>query len=456
MRPPAVAGTATGPGTSRRIRHRIVDGPIEPVTTLRAPVFEALAGRLPRGLDGQVVFDRAQGGLARDDGSLPQSSDNLLAPKWVGFNIAGRHDDYRFFRYGFTSCLLGDGYFSFTDDKAGYSRWCGSTSTTSASARRPSRRLAAPGRTASRRCAYQDALVLVNPNAAAHTVTVEAGWRTFKGQQASDVNTGLAARDVMLERTTVCCSSRDEFDRDRSARAAPTPCSPSLVAYLGEGDGGAERQTMQLARLLSDRFDVVLGYLKSGPDNQGRIEALGALLAAVVDLDARRRLDWGAVRRLADLEAQWDVDVVLCTNTFPCCCTRSSRVGGTAPALRVVEVYHTTLVTGRAARLKLLGFRPLFRLARHVVFVCEAQRRYCRAHLIGSLRTSVIHNGIDVNYFSPQAVADRAAAERARYGFGPEQLVVGRAPCCDRRRRIATCSPRSRWSRRARFSGRCC
>ena len=46
---------------------------------------------------------------------------NLIAPKLVGFNVAGRVDNYRFFRYAFTSCLLDNGHFSYTDEKVGYS-----------------------------------------------------------------------------------------------------------------------------------------------------------------------------------------------------------------------------------------------------------------------------------------------------------------------------------------------
>ena len=46
---------------------------------------------------------------------------NLKSPALVGFNVWGSPNDYRFFRYAFASCLLGNGHFSFTDDAAGYS-----------------------------------------------------------------------------------------------------------------------------------------------------------------------------------------------------------------------------------------------------------------------------------------------------------------------------------------------
>ena len=47
--------------------------------------------------------------------------DNTLPPKIVGFNVWGRADDYQKMRYGLASCLMNDGYFSYTDETKGYS-----------------------------------------------------------------------------------------------------------------------------------------------------------------------------------------------------------------------------------------------------------------------------------------------------------------------------------------------
>ena len=46
---------------------------------------------------------------------------NTRAPHLVGFNVHGQTNDYRFFRYAYTSCLLEDGCFCFTDAKKEYS-----------------------------------------------------------------------------------------------------------------------------------------------------------------------------------------------------------------------------------------------------------------------------------------------------------------------------------------------
>ena len=45
---------------------------------------------------------------------------NLIAPKLVGFNVWGDINNYQFFRYAFASCLMDNGFFSYTDNNVGY------------------------------------------------------------------------------------------------------------------------------------------------------------------------------------------------------------------------------------------------------------------------------------------------------------------------------------------------
>ena len=123
---------------------------------------------------------------------------NLREPRMVGFNVLGRGDDYRFFRYGFASCLLGDGYFSFTEDKAGYSSvaWFDEYDQRIGKAAEPPPRAA--WRDGIWRRRYEHAMVLVNPERDSRTVTLEPGWHHFKGTQAGDVNDGRPVRELTL------------------------------------------------------------------------------------------------------------------------------------------------------------------------------------------------------------------------------------------------------------------
>jgi hypothetical protein len=123
---------------------------------------------------------------------------NLVAPAIVGFNVAGDPADTRFFRYAFCSSLMGDGYFSFTDAKAGYSSvpWFDEYETRLGKAVDPPQETAWSNGVYRRR--YEHALALVNPGPSARTVTLEPGWRRMRGKQAPAVNDGSKATELTL------------------------------------------------------------------------------------------------------------------------------------------------------------------------------------------------------------------------------------------------------------------
>ena len=130
---------------------------------------------------------------------------NLRAPAMVGFNVWGDPGDYKFFRFAFTSCLLGNGHFSFTEDAKGYSSvpWFDEYEAA----------LGAPVDAASYavwsngvvRRRYERAMVLVNPSSEPRTVTIEPGWRRLLAKQDPVSNNGqpvssltLASRDGII------------------------------------------------------------------------------------------------------------------------------------------------------------------------------------------------------------------------------------------------------------------
>lgn len=123
---------------------------------------------------------------------------NLKAPALVGFNVHGSPGDYRFFRYAFASCLLGNGQFSFTDTAAGYSSvpWFDEYEVAFG------RPLDTPTLTAwsngVHRRRYQHAMVLVNPNDDARSVQVGPGWRRLLARQDPVANNGQAVNILTL------------------------------------------------------------------------------------------------------------------------------------------------------------------------------------------------------------------------------------------------------------------
>ena len=123
---------------------------------------------------------------------------NLKSPKIFAFNVHGSPTNYQFFRFAFASCRLGDGHFAFTSDAVEYSsvEWFDEYELAfGAPLDAPS--YAAWSNGVSRR-RFEHAMVLVNPQSDARTVTIEAGWRRFQGRQATSVNNGTRVTTITI------------------------------------------------------------------------------------------------------------------------------------------------------------------------------------------------------------------------------------------------------------------
>lgn len=123
---------------------------------------------------------------------------NLKEPKILGFNVHGNSTDYRFFRYAYTSCLLDNGYFSFTNDWGSYS----SVSWFDEYDFKLGKALSAPPTTSWQqgvwRRDFENGTALVNPTGGSVTVTLEPGFRRLSGTQDPAINNGSAVSQVTL------------------------------------------------------------------------------------------------------------------------------------------------------------------------------------------------------------------------------------------------------------------
>jgi len=123
---------------------------------------------------------------------------NLKAPKVVGFNVHGAKTDYRFFRYAFASCRMGDGQFSYTDAAAVYSNvpWFDEYEVAFGAA------IDAPTLTpwsnGVHRRRFEHAMVLVNSNMDARSVQIEPGWRRLLARQDPFTNDGAPVTYLTL------------------------------------------------------------------------------------------------------------------------------------------------------------------------------------------------------------------------------------------------------------------
>lgn len=123
--------------------------------------------------------------------------DRLAEPKVVGFNAWGAQGDYRAFRFGLTSALLGNGYYSHTLEETKYSTvpWFDEYEVPLGAAIDPWPTAAWQNGVWKRR--YANALVLVNPGTSPREVDVGTGWQRFPGSQDTQVNSGAVVAGTL-------------------------------------------------------------------------------------------------------------------------------------------------------------------------------------------------------------------------------------------------------------------
>ena len=123
---------------------------------------------------------------------------NLRAPALIGFNVSGEHDDYRLLRFALASCLMGDGYFSFTDGRRGYSgvTWFDEFDHKLGRPLDPPQ--ASPWKDGIYRRRFSNGMALVNPGLLRRMVVLEPGYRRLHGKQAPRINDGSAVAVLSL------------------------------------------------------------------------------------------------------------------------------------------------------------------------------------------------------------------------------------------------------------------
>jgi hypothetical protein len=166
---------------------------------LSSPEYRGqLGGAFLEGMMGESYSLEATAGWGAMMKRYFDTGANLKAPALLGFNVHGNPLDYRFFRYAFTSCLLGNGLFSFTDKAAGYSSvpWFDEYEVAFGAAIDAASLVAWSNGVYRRR--YEQAMVLVNPQLDPRTVTLEPGWRRLLASQDAATNSGQAVNTITL------------------------------------------------------------------------------------------------------------------------------------------------------------------------------------------------------------------------------------------------------------------
>ena len=189
--------------------------------------------------------------------------------------------------------------------------------------------------------------------------------------------------------------------------------------------GGVEKHVVTLLNQIDiTQFDLSLVYLKDERHLLAQLDQ-SRLQRDAIFLDVKKSLDWAAVRRLAALIQELEIDVLLCSNNYPL--WYGSLVRLLVPRkLLLLEVLHTTEISVFNLKIQFALTIPLYWAANRLIYVCENQRQYWRKRGLSRWRDQVIHNGIDIDFFSPTHYnSHQIAQQRLDYGAEPEDFVIG-------------------------------
>ena len=206
--------------------------------------------------------------------------------------------------------------------------------------------------------------------------------------------------------------------------------------------GGAEKQVVTLLNHLPPgRFRLHLAYLKRSERLLPQLDT--TRLESLVCCDIDRGIERRAVRQLRELIETHHIDALVCTNTYSMLYgflarqaarrARPERSGGNpekrqrrdAGRPKLVTVFHTTLLRTLKEKAQMLLYTRLFKRSDLLLYVCENQRDYWRDRGLRAAADAVVHNGIDVDYFSDLQTPQQKLEMRSGLGFSPEDYVIG-------------------------------
>lgn len=197
--------------------------------------------------------------------------------------------------------------------------------------------------------------------------------------------------------------------------------------------GGAEKQVVTLLNHLdASRFRLHLAYLKRGERLLPELNT--AKLDELLCCDVNRGVERKALRQLRHLVRARHIDAIVCTNTYSMLYGYLARLAGTRPegvraggsrGPKLATVFHTTLLRTYKEKAQMLLYQRLFKRSDLLLYVCENQRDYWRDRGLRAGADGVVHNGIDVEYFSDTQTPGQKQIMRQSLGFGPHDYVIG-------------------------------
>lgn len=201
--------------------------------------------------------------------------------------------------------------------------------------------------------------------------------------------------------------------------------APGLLFIVNSLElGGAEKQVVTLLNHLDDgRFRLHLAYLKRSERLLPQLDT--GKLDTLLCCEVTRGVERHAIRQLGEFIRAHHIDAIVCTNTYSMLYGYLARRQARPEKPKLATVFHTTLLRTYKEKAQMLLYQRLFKRSDLLLYVCENQRDYWRDRGLRAAADGVVHNGIDVDYFSDRQTAQDRGTLRASFGFAPGDTVIG-------------------------------
>ena len=201
--------------------------------------------------------------------------------------------------------------------------------------------------------------------------------------------------------------------------------APGLLFIVNSLElGGAEKQVVTLLNHLDGgRFRLHLAYLKRSERLLPQLDT--GKLDALLCCEVTRGVERHAIRQLGEFIRARHIDAIVCTNTYSMLYGYLARRQARPEKPKLATVFHTTLLRTYKEKAQMLLYQRLFKRSDLLLYVCENQRDYWRDRGLRAAADGVVHNGIDVDYFSDRQTAQDRGALRASFGFATGDTVIG-------------------------------
>jgi len=194
-----------------------------------------------------------------------------------------------------------------------------------------------------------------------------------------------------------------------------------VLFFLGTLEiGGSETKFVSLARRLYEAgLPVHVAYLRGPEDLLPRLSGIPH-----VHLEQRGKWSIAAYRALRDYVSRHGIAAIVTVNPYPLNYAAIPSFRNSLPA-RVIASINTSEFLSRKEQLLMLHYKRLLRRCDHIVFGSIQQRElWTSRYGLDANRSSVIFNGVDSTYFSPESVAAERAAIRRELGIPDDSDVV--------------------------------